>query len=131
MIQYHVPIFSVKTKGAWILRFDDILGEAQELGPLCGVGTSFTEAQKAKIAAATPDGINPIVLETLVAYYLQNKNDSSEWVVLPVTSFTAYFANTSFDRKWLPALREGPIRQDETSFGVSRYKISEELLSGL
>lgn len=71
------------------------------------------------------------MLETLVAYYLLNKAEDSEWVVLPVTSFTACFANTSFDRKWLPALRKGPIRQDETSFGVSRYKVSEELLSGL
>ena len=59
------------------------------------------------------------------------QDEDSEWVVLPVTSFTAFFANTSFDRNWLPALREGLIRQDETSFGVSRYKISEELLSGL
>ena len=131
VIQYQVPIFSAKTKGAWLLRFDDVLGEALELGPLRDAEISFTAEQKAKIAAATPDGINPMVLETLVAYYLLNKSADSEWVVLPVTSFTAFFANTSFDRKWLPVLRKGPIRQDETSFGVSRYKINEELLSGL
>ena len=131
VIQYQVPIFSAKTKGAWLLRFDDVLGEAMELGPLRGFEIRFTEVQKAKIVAATPVGINPIVLETLAAYYLLNKTEDSEWVVMPVTSFTAFFANTSFDRKWLPALREGPLRQDETSFGVSRYKISEELLSGL
>ena len=34
VIQYQVPIFSAKTKGAWLLRFDDVLGEAIELGPL-------------------------------------------------------------------------------------------------
>ena len=131
VIQYQVPIFSAKTKGAWILRFDDVLGEAMELGPLRDSAIIFTEEQKAKIAAATPAGIDSVVLETLIAYYLLNKTVDSEWAVLPVTNFTAYFANTSFDRKWLPALRKGSIQQDETSFGVSRYKISEELLSGL
>ena len=128
VIQYQVPIFSAKTKGAWLLRFDDALGMASEQGPLRENEFRFSAEQKARIKAATPSGIDPTVLETLIAYYCLNKTEDSEWVVLPVTNFTAYFANTSFDRKWLPALRQGAIRQDETSFGVSRYKIPPELL---
>lgn len=128
VIQYQVPIFSAKTKGAWLLRFDDVLGEAMELGPLRDSEIVFTAEQKAKIAVSTPAGVDPRVLETLVEYYMLNKAEDSEWVVLPVTNFTAYFANTSFDRKWLPALRKGAIQQDETSFGVSRYRIPTELL---
>ena len=32
--QFQVPIFSPETKGGWVLRFDDILADALELGPL-------------------------------------------------------------------------------------------------
>lgn len=131
VIQYQVPIFSQKTKGAWLLRFDDVLGEALELGPLRGREIFFTAEQKAWIAAATPTGVDPTVLETLIAYYLMNRAGDSEWVVLPVTSFTAYFGNSSFDRKWLPALRESAIRQDETSYGISRFRIVPELLEAV
>lgn len=128
VIQYQVPIFSAKTKGAWILRFDDLLGEALEQGPLRKPELCFTAEQRERICAATPKGVDPLVLETLIAYYRMNKTEDSDWVVLPVTSFAAYFANTGFDRKWLPELRKGAIQQDETSYGVSRYRIAQEIL---
>ena len=34
MIQLQIPIFSQTTKGSWVLRFDDILADALELGAL-------------------------------------------------------------------------------------------------
>ena len=33
-MQYQIPIFASQTKGAWTLRFDDVLADALELGPL-------------------------------------------------------------------------------------------------
>ena len=32
--QMQVPPFALNTKGAWVLRFDDIIADALELGPL-------------------------------------------------------------------------------------------------
>ena len=34
VVQYQIPIFAPQTKGAWTLRFDDVLADALELGPL-------------------------------------------------------------------------------------------------
>lgn len=34
MLQFQTPIFSLNTKGAWMLCFDDILADALEQGPL-------------------------------------------------------------------------------------------------
>lgn len=34
VLQFQTPIFSLNTKGAWALRFDDILADALEQGPL-------------------------------------------------------------------------------------------------
>ena len=34
VMQYQIPIFASQTKGAWTLRFDDVLADALELGPL-------------------------------------------------------------------------------------------------
>ena len=33
VMQYQIPIFASQTKGAWTLRFDDVLADALELGP--------------------------------------------------------------------------------------------------
>ena len=38
VLQYQIPIFAPQTKGAWTLRFDDVLADALELGPLCREG---------------------------------------------------------------------------------------------
>ena len=34
VIRFQIPLFSPETKGGWVLRFDDILADALELGPL-------------------------------------------------------------------------------------------------
>ena len=61
--------------------------------------------------------------QTLIAYYYANKPADSDWVVLPVTNFDAWFGTTSFSRKWLPALDGRVIQRDAQSFGVCRVKM--------
>ena len=41
VLQYQVAIFSPQTKGAWTLRFDDVIADALELGPPHRQGQSF------------------------------------------------------------------------------------------
>ena len=49
----------------------------------------------------TPKGVPLDMVTTLVFYYLANKPEDSNWVVLPVANFDAYFGTTSFGRKYL------------------------------
>ncbi len=121
------PIFSPGTKGQWLLRFDDILADALELGPLRQQKAVFSTQLWEKIATAA-QGFPAAVLETLIAYYAANRPEDIDWVVLPVASFDAYFGSTTFGRKYLRAISPEIIQRDDSGFGVSRYRVAEEFL---
>ena len=118
--------FSEKTKGAWIVRFDDVIADALELGELKVYPETLPEDISKKLSAV-PEELRDKV-SYLVAYYLANIDDEMEWVVLPVVSFDAYFGGTTFSKKILSKLPKDIIIRDRTSYGVSRYKVSEELV---
>lgn len=63
----------------------------------------------------------------MIAYYLANRQEDCEWVVLPVTNFDAYFGDTNFSKKQLPKIPVGIIERSN-SFGVSRFRVSSEYL---
>ena len=64
----------------------------------------------------------------LIAYYPTHKPDDSDWVVPPVVSFDAYFGGTAFSKKISSHLTKNIIIRDRTGYGVSRYKVSQELI---
>lgn len=120
--QFQVPIFALNTKGAWVLRFDDIIAEALEQGALRNTEIAFTPEEMQVFKDATPKGVPDNVIPALAAYYKANKRDDSEWVQLPVSSFDAYFGSTAFGKKWLSLLPKNSIERQQYS-GVSRYKM--------
>lgn len=127
VMQYQIPIFASQTKGAWTLRFDDVLADALELGPLRREGPELPPELAEKVKAALPKEIPSEVACTLIRYYLANRQDDCEWVVLPVASFDAYFGDTSFSKKYLPKIPP-EIMERSSAFGISRYRITEEYL---
>ena len=129
VLQYQVAIFSPQTKGAWTLRFDDVIADALELGPLRQAGPELSSALLERLQAATPSGIPFEIIQTLVAYYIANKPEDSDWVVLPVANFDAYFGGTSFSKKYLRAIPESIMVRDGMGFGVCRYKIKDEFIA--
>jgi hypothetical protein len=122
VLQFQVPLFAQNTKAAWTLRFDDILADALELGELRNDEIAFTANEWQLIESPTPDRTPVEVLSTLIAYYRANKPDDSDWVVLPVANFDAYFGTTTFGRKWLTKIPQEIIER-QTSFGVCRYRV--------
>ena len=122
-MQYQVPLFSVNTKGAWIVRFDDILADALEQGELQNKVFELSQELSDMLSESTPQGVSDTVLPILVKYYYANKQEDSDWVVLPVTNFDAYFGTTAFGRKWLNILPENILERSETSYGICRYRI--------
>ena len=127
VMQYQIPIFAPQTKGAWTLRFDDVLADALELGPLHREGPELPPELTEKVKAALPKEIPAETVCTLIRYYLANQQDDCEWVVLPVANFDAYFGDISFSKKYLPKI---PVEIVERSnaFGISRYRIMKEYL---
>ena len=48
----------------------------------------------------------------------------SDWVVMPVASFDAYFGSTNFSHKWLVKIPETILTREKQSFGVCRYRVN-------
>ena len=88
VMQYQIPIFASQTKGAWTLRFDDVLADALELGPLRREGPELplelTEKVKEAIARLKAAGENlPTVFETETAIaFLYFRKMNCDFVVL-------------------------------------------------
>ena len=126
VIQFQIPIFSENTKGAWIVRFDDMIADALELGELKVYPETLPYDISEKLSAVSDDLRDTV--SYLAAYYLANIDDEPEWVVLPVVSFDAYFGGTTFSKKILSKLPKDIIIRDRTGYGVSRYKVAEDII---
>ena len=127
VIQMQIPLFAPTTKGQWGLRFDSFLAQALELGPLRDKEQSLPPELVEQLRTLTPKGVPLDMVTTLVSYYLANKPEDSDWVVLPVANFDAYFGTTSFGRKYLKQIPETIMERSETGFGLCRYRLSDTL----
>ena len=127
VIQIQIPLFAPTTKGQWGLRFDSFLAQGLELGPLRTEEPILPPTLVEQLRRLTPKGVPVEMVETLVAYYFANKTEDSDWVVLPVANFDAYFGTTSFGRKYLRQIPETILERSETGFGLCRYRLEAEL----
>ena len=127
VLQYQTENLSTLTEGAWTIRFDDMIADALELGPLRCTEPELPAELAERLEQIRPEKMPSNILPTLVAYYLANRPEDSDWVVLPVTNFDCYFGNTNFGRKYLNQLPQEVIERSN-SFGISRYRVREEYL---
>ena len=121
--QMQVPAFALNTKGAWILRFDDILADAWELGPLQNREISLPQETLDLLTDRTPKGLPDNLLLMLVKYYLAHLQEGEEWVLLPVSAVDAYYGNNSFSKKWKSVLTKNLI-EFKNSYGICKYRIT-------
>ena len=115
--QMQVPAFAPNTKGAWVLRFDDILADA-----LQNKDFDLLEETIQRITELTPKGVPAEASILLYKYYLANKVDDREYVLLLQQNFNAYFGNTNFSQKWVAALN-GKLIEKKVLDGVSKYRM--------
>lgn len=120
VMQYQVPLYSSKTQGSFLIHFDDILADALEQGELNNKDFELSPELTEQLISVTPKGVKPEVLITLYKYYIANKQDNTDWVILPVTNFDAYFGTTAFGRRYLQLLKEAKLIDTQTSYGICR-----------
>lgn len=123
VLQMQISLFDENTKGAWILRFDDILADALSLGALKDKTTDLSADIIQTATDLCPEEIPSQVIIELLKYYFANKEDDCEWVVIPVANFDAYFGNMSFSKKWLGKLPEEIIKK-QSRYGVCKIKVN-------
>ena len=121
VLQYQASLYSRNTKG-WVRRFEDIIAEAKEEGRLQNKDFDLPAETVQKLKDALIDKKREDVIVLLTKYYLVNKPEDSDWVILPVDSFNAYFGTTSFNRKWLQTFPEEIIIRKDYA-GICRYRM--------
>ena len=123
VIQYQIPIFSEGTKGDLILRFDDVIADALELGALRIESIRLTAEQEQWLAKVTPSKVPLHLSKTLLEYYIANKPADSDWCVLPVTNVEAYLGSSALSRMYLKELNNKFIMRKESAGVVGVYKM--------
>lgn len=127
VVQFQQPVFNATTDASWLLHFDDILGDALELGPLRKTEMSLPMGLKEKIRPFLPDKLPEEVVYILIAYYVENKPDDSDWVVLPATNFDCYYGDSNFSHTYLKQVPEDILLRSN-QYGVSRYMVHSDFL---
>lgn len=124
VVQFQVPIFSLTTKGAWTLRFDDILADALEQGPLQNYEIEVSDDLRQRVEELSGKKAAPYVCD-LIAYYRAHQQEDSEWVILPVTSFDMYYGGSYFSKRILSTIPETILKR-QNHVGTCRYRIAED-----
>ena len=122
VLQLQIPLSSKNTKGAWVLRFDDILSNALVAGPLKNKEQTLPEHLLKRVEECKDKEIPEDVILALLQYYFANKEADSDWVVLPVINFDAYLGTSSFSKKWLSKLPT-ELFEKQSRYGVCRYRV--------
>lgn len=123
VLQFQTPIFSLRIKGAWTLRFDDILADALELEPLQNNEVTIPEELRQRVEKWAGKKATPYVCD-LIAYYHAHRTEVCDWVILPVTSFDMYYGGSYFSKRILSTIPEEILeRQNHT--GTCRYRITD------
>lgn len=121
VMQFQVGIFTLTTKGAWTLRFDDILADSLVQGPLQNYNIPLSEELERSVLEQVDKKTAPYVFD-LIRYYLAHKQEDTEWVVLPVSNFDMYYGGSYFSKRILNTIPETIlIRQNHGP--VCRYCI--------
>ena len=121
--QYQVPLFSSNTNAEWLLSFDSAIADALELGKLRREAVALTAEQTKLLEQFKPKNVPLKVLTTLAEFYIANKQEQSEWVILPVTNIGAYLGSSSLGRQYLSKIPPELMERKQSSFGASVYKM--------
>ena len=120
--QMQVPPFALNTKGAWVLRFDDIIADALELGPLQTEETPLPQDIKEKLESIDLNDVPFDVVSDVICFCIANKRDNTDWVHLSVANFDCCYGNTNFSKKWLSKIPDTIIEREVTT-GICRVKL--------
>lgn len=119
--QMQIPPFALNTKGSWVLRFDDIIADALELGPLQATETKLPLHIKEQLEILDLNGVPYDVISDVICFCIANKQSNTDWVHLPVTNFDCYYGNTNFSKKWLSKIPD-TILEREVASGICRVR---------
>jgi len=123
VVQFQIPIFNESTKADKLIRFDDVIADALELGALRTEPIELTEKQKAWLLEKTPEGVPMKIAETVLEYYLANKPSDTDWCVFPITNVEAFLGSGSLGKTHMTTLNGTMLEKKDITKDVSIIRI--------
>ena len=120
--QLQNSMYSPNTYNNWVLRFDDVLSDALLSGPLRNAEPNVPEEVLQKAVALKPKDATKRQIFDILAFYYTNKQEDTDWVVLPEINFDAWFGNTTFSKKWIDKLPP-EVFEKQANYGVCRFRV--------
>ena len=117
-----IPPFALNKKGAWVLRFDDIIADALKLGALRTEKVQLPQHIKEKLESIDLNDVPYDVVSDVICFCVANARDNTDWVHLPVANFDYYYSNTNFSKKWLSKITDTILERGVAS-GICRVKL--------
>ena len=105
------------------MSFDSAIADALELGALRCEAVTLTAEQTKRLELFKPKDVPMKVLTTLAEYYVANKQEQSEWVILPVTNIGAYLGSSSLGRQYLSKIPPDLMERKQSSFGANLFRM--------
>ena len=124
--QFHTSIYDVNTINGWIIRFDGIISDALELGPLRENEIEIPDSILHKLHGILPENCIEGVT-VLIKYYIANRQPDTDWVVISHINLDGYLGYGTFTKKLLATIPEDILIRS-TNHGVNRYMIMPEFL---
>ena len=124
--QFHTSIYDVNTINGWIIRFDGIISDALELGPLREDEIEIPDSILHKLHERLPENCIEGVT-VLIKYYIANRQPDTDWVVISHINLDGYLGYGTFTKKLLATIPEDILIRS-TNHGVNRYKIMPDFL---
>ena len=87
------------------------------------VAVTLTAEQTKRLELFKPKDVPLKVLATLAEYYVANKPEHSEWVILPVTNIGAYLGSSSFGRQYLSKIPPDLMERKQSSFRANLFRM--------
>ena len=125
--QFHTSIYDTKTINGWIIRFDGIVADALELGPLREDEIEIPDSILHTLHEVIPENCIEGV-EVLIKYYVANRQPDTDWVVISHINLDGYLGYGTFTKKLLAIIPEDILIRSVSNHGVTRYKITPEFL---
>ena len=124
LIQFQYPIYSGNSNADFPLLFDTAIADALVLGPLRTKEITLSDEMLNKIKSYDVDAKTERLMIVLAEYYLANKEQESDWVIIPRTNISAYLGSATYVDIYEKKIPEGFIQKKPEMGGVSMVKIS-------
>lgn len=100
-----------------------VLAARKERHPFCTKEYPLPDDIAERVKQTDLNDVPFEVVSDVICFCLANRQEDTEWVVLPIGNFNAYYGNTYFSRKWLSRIPNTILERSPQKSGICRVTL--------